>query len=184
MALRASRRAKRCKSEVKNEPFVSSSNMTPSPSSCSESGSGLAYAIGADSNHWGTCVGDLEEHYLKRPARNLNLLETEAAVTAVLAYDCGGCGGAGKDTEVTGVGSDDKNTRQASSACAELAAEVVVTLCKASCPTACSSSSTTPALLLYAPRSHVSVYFAWLFSQIIRCMLETALRVYGFASSK
>lgn len=62
---------------------------------------------------------DLEEHYEERSAPNLKVLETEAAIAAVLA--CGSCEDSGPPT--------DTRTKDV---CGELAAEMLPALCKAS----------------------------------------------------
>lgn len=83
---------------------------------------------GRDAAAWPSVeLRHLQEHYTARSTRECELLETEAAIAAVLACGGGGGGGAGLHAESDGEG--DKPTSQV--ACDLLAAELVTTLVKA-----------------------------------------------------
>lgn len=82
-------------------------------------------AIGCD-DVWSIGLGDLQSHCVNRPPRERDLLETEAAVAAVLA--CAGGGGGGADVDAHDC--DGKGSVARSSQCGALAAEVVTALFK------------------------------------------------------
>lgn len=74
-------------------------------------------------------LGNLQEHYAARSARERDLLETEAAVTAVLA----GGFGSGTALDADSLGTSDSGrgaTRTNTGACELVAAELVTTLVK------------------------------------------------------
>lgn len=69
-------------------------------------------------------LDDLDEHCTLRPSRERSLLETEAAIAAVLAS--GGCA----DVDAKGVGGRRRNDQPGNGVCGSLAAELVTTLFK------------------------------------------------------
>ena len=69
-------------------------------------------------------LADLDEHYTLRPSRERSLLETEAAIAAVLASS--GCA----DVDAEGVGGKERDLQPDSGGCGSLAAELVTALFK------------------------------------------------------
>ncbi|CAM9965703.1 unnamed protein product [Laminaria digitata] len=136
VALRALRRAKR------DEPLEGDGEMCEPPASVATAVSAAAadapavtVGTGAGSSASSTTIrdttlsielADLEEHYNLRPSRERSLLETEAAIAAVLAS--GGCA----DVDAEGVGEGGRNLQPGRGVCGALAAELVTALFKVS----------------------------------------------------
>lgn len=135
-ALRAVRRAKR------DELLAGGSGTCELPTSATTAVSAAATDADASTVIIGTDAGsivtstmvrdstlpikldDLDEHYTLRPSRERSLLETEAAIAAVLAS--GGCA----DVDAEGVGGRRRNLQPSSGVCGSLAAELVTALFK------------------------------------------------------
>lgn len=128
MALRASRRLNRATPKGGVNDFWESSISTTTSIPGAESGTVLnsTESAGAHKLAKGFRFDDIQEHFVARPSANLAVLETEAAIAAVLA--CGGCG----VTEGGRVAHTVDRTSVSVDECGELAAEVLPSMCKVS----------------------------------------------------
>lgn len=94
VALRALRRAKREQqfgakdlARSLSSPFATATTANSTAATPSAFGEPKASVTKGDDAKWAIRLGDLQEHYSGRSKRELDLLETEAAIAAVLASD-------------------------------------------------------------------------------------------------